>query len=330
MSGVSQTTVSRVLRGHPHVRQATREKVLRVLAETGYAPSAAARTMRTGSTGIIGVLVGRVTNSFYPELAEALNATISEAGQQMSLWLAEEGTGREAGERAALAALRTGSLDGIVFTTATAESAALSEALVQHAPIVLLNRTLPGVRCDTVASDNVAGGRTVARYFIAHARSEVGLIGGPLNVSTGAERERGFVTGLAEHDIALGPATIARGEFTYEAGRTGMEQLLGHDSPPRAVFCVNDVIAFGALDAAREAGVRVPDELWVVGFDDTAMASWGAFALTTVRQPVREMAQTGIRLLLERIDGHFELAPRHERLAAELVVRRSTGGAAPS
>jgi LacI family transcriptional regulator len=324
LSGVSQTTVSRVLRDDPKVSEATRAKVLRVLEETSYVPNAWARAMRLRSTGVIGVVAGAVTNPFYPELVEALHTAISRSGRQMSLWVASEGSQREAGERAALAAVQDGALDGVIFTTVTAESVALRAALERQAPVVQKNRTLDGLPCDTVSTDNIAGGEAVARYFAAHGRHRPALISGPESVSTSHERESGFRRALGEAGIPVAGADVIRGDFTHSAGRAAMHTLMALPEPPDAIFCVNDVVAFGALDAAREASVRVPDDAWIIGFDDTEMASWAAFDLTTVRQPIAELAEVGLALLFERLaQPSAPFAAR--RLPAAIVVRGSTG-----
>jgi LacI family transcriptional regulator len=328
LSGVSQTTVSRVMRGDRYVSAATREKVLRVLRQTGYAPSAAARTMRTGSTGIIGVVVGYVTNTFYPELALALHAEISRRGRRMNLWIADESAGHEAGERAALTAVRERAVDGVVFTTVTSGSVALKEALERSAPVVLLNRTLDGIPADSVATDNAAGAEDVAAYFLAHSRRRIALIAGPREVSTSCEREDAFRAALREAGTPLGDEAVARCDFAYEGGRGAMTDLLRRCPDVDAVFCVNDLIAFGALDALRG---RVPDEVWVVGFDGTTTAGWDAFSLTTVRQPIEQMAAVGIDFLLQRAeqgDGDGD-GYRHERLRGELIVRASTDRESP-
>jgi LacI family transcriptional regulator, galactose operon repressor len=327
LSGVSQTTVSRVLSNHPNVSETTRARVLSVLEQTDYAPNAAARAMRTGLTGVIGVVAGAVTNPFYPELVDALNAAISRRGLQMSLWIASDGSSRMAGERAALAAVRQGALDGVIFTTVTARSPALRAALERRAAIVLMNRTLNGAPVDCVSTDNVAGAAEVASYFVAHGKRRPAIIVGPKSVSTSSEREEGFRRGLRAAGVELASRHIIRGDFTHPAGCAAMHRLL-EDEPPDAVFCVNDAVAFGAIDAARDAGVAIPDDLWVVGFDDTELASWPAFNLTTVRQSTDELAEVGVDLLLGRLrdrDGPRDV----RRLRAELIVRRSTGYAPP-
>lgn len=321
LSGVSQSTVSRVLRGYPHVSDKARDRVLRALEVTGYVPNAAARTMRTRSAGTIGVVVGRVTNPFYPQLLDALSVEIDEVDRQMALWISDHG-----GEYGALNAIRQGSVDGVIYTTVTADSTSLPAALRLRAPIVLLNRTLSTLPCDKVSSDNHKGGAGVAAYLLRHGHERLALVGAPMEISTGREREEGYRQALLEAGRPLSDDMFVRGEFSHATGHAAVTELLKGPRPPTGIFCVNDVIAFGALDAARAHRVSVPDDLWIVGYDDIEMAGWESFSLTTVRQPVREMAQLGVQLLLDRIEGRAQGEFVHERLPSELVIRASTGG----
>jgi LacI family transcriptional regulator len=320
LSGVSQTTVSRVLAGHPSVSDATRSRVLGVLAETGYTPNAAAQAMRRRRSGVLGVVVGRVTNPFFPELAEALHREITRHGLLMNLWISDGGED-DAGERAALDALRRRAIDGVVYTTATATSPSLLEALGGAAPVVLLNRTLPGVAVDSVSSDNAGGAVALARHFLALGHRRIGLIAGPEGVSTSAEREREFLAALA---AAGAEALAVRGDFTHASGVRGIEALArSPGGAPTAVFAINDVVAFGVIDGARRLGLDVPARLSVAGYDDTEMAAWPGFDLTTVRQQTARMAGAGVERLLERIAGEAD-EPRQRRLEGELVIRSST------
>jgi LacI family transcriptional regulator len=269
------------------------------------------------------VVVARVTNPFYPQLLDALSDAIAARGKLMSLWIAEE----EAGELAALEAIRRGTVDGVLYTTATRESRSLRVALQRHAPVVLVSRTLERVRCDKVSSDNRGGAAVAARCLLQDGRARIGLIGGPPETSTAREREAGFRAALAAAGRPLEDGLCVRGEFTHAEGRAAMLALLRRRRRPDAVFCVNDVVAFGALDGARAWGVAVPDDLWVVGFDNIEMAGWDCFSLTTVRQPLGLIAQTAAEHLLQRIDGTgtAPAAFRHTRAPADLVVRRSAG-----
>ena len=322
-AGVSQATVSRVLQGSEKVSAATRERVLEAVISTGYSPNILARAMKTRRTGTIGVVVARITNPFYPEVLEALSVELAAAGQRMVLWTSEG-----PGDVSALEAIRAGMADGVVFTTVTAESMPLQEALKRQAPLVMLNRSVEGLPCDQVTSDNVAGSRAIAEYMVAEGHRRLGFIGGPPRPSTSAERKRGFREGLASAGIAWDETLCRYGDFSHADGRAVMRELLSLDDAPTAVFCVNDLTALGALDGARSLGRRVPEDIWVAGYDDIAMSAWDAFDLTTVRQPIPEMVAMAVRMLLERI-ADPSLPPRHHRFPSELVVRGSTVGRPP-
>ena len=320
LAGVSQATVSRVLHGNPNVRAETRSRVEAVLATTRYRPNAMARAMRMRKTGTVGVVVATVTNPFYPEVLEALSAEIAAADQRMILWNSEG-----PGEASAVAAIREGLVDGLVFTTVTPNSSALQEAIDHDAPVVLMNRTVDGLQCDQVATDNVSGGRHVAEYLMAHGHERVAFIVGPERISTVGEREQGLREGLEAAGAQLLPELRVSG-FSHAAGHHAMRRLLQLSDPPTAVFAANDVTAFGAIDGARSLGRAVPDDVWVVGYDDIGMASWEAYDLTTVRQPITEMTRRAAELLLARID-HPRSPPQLERLTDHLVTRGSTAHA---
>jgi LacI family transcriptional regulator len=321
-AGVSQTTVSRVLSGSARVAASTRARVEAIAIELGYHPNAAARAMRSRRTGIVGVVVGRITNPFYPQLLDVLGRMLEERGLTLILWDASHG----AGEKAALDALRQRLIDGLLFTTVTSPAPEVAEAIAAGAPIVLLNRNLDGVEADLVDSDNFGGSRTVARYLAEHDRRRVAVVGGPAGTSTATERHAGFLAGAMDLDLDLPDSRRFEGDFSHASGVAALERSIAARDLPDAIFCVNDLSALGVLDAARQHGIRVPDDLWVVGFDDIEMASWPAFDLTTVHQPTAVMAHDAIALLERRL-ADPGAQPQHHRLVAELVIRGSTGHA---
>jgi len=312
-AGVSQSTVSRALSGHPGVTAEVRCRVQAAVRELTYVPNAAARAMRTRSSGNIGVVTARLHNPIYPEMLQLLARELRLAGLRMIVWNSDE-----TDERAAADAARQGMVDGIIFTSATPASTTLYEEIAQRLPVVLVNRTVEGWPCDQVESDNFAGGGAVAAHFRESGRRRIGLLSGPLLPSTIRDREAGFLEGCAEP-----PALVRADAFTYKAGVEGMERLLALADRPDAVFCANDVLALGARDAARKAGIDVPGALWLVGYDDIAMAGWAAFDLTTVRQPIEEMVREAVRLLRLRLAGE-EFSRQRLRLPAALVLRGST------
>lgn len=315
---VSQATVSRVLRSDPRVRAETRERVLRALAETRYEPNAAARAFRTSRTGSIGVVVARLSYQLYPAMLEAIGAQLARLGRRMVVWDSEHG-----GEGPAARALRQGIVDGVILTAATADSDFLRE-VPPSLPVVLVNRNVDAYASDQVCSDNLDGGRRVAEYLLACGRRRIALLGGVPRASTIRDREQGFRKALERAGRALPPHYYYRSEtFSHASGELAATRLLELADPPDAIFCVNDVLAMGAMDGARSRGVRVPDDLWIVGYDDIELASWGAYDLTTVRQPMDQMVARAIDLLLARVDDRERPVAR-ACLPNELVIRGST------
>ena len=317
-AGVSQATVSRVLQNSDHVRPETRERVLAAFDRVGYIPNGNARAMRTGRTGAIGIVMERITNPFYPELLESLAQVLAARDQRMILWLSEGPA-----ELSAVNAIHEGTVDGVIFTTVRRGSAALEEAIRVKAPFALVNRTVDGLPCDQVASNNHEGSADVARYFAQYGRDKVGVVCGIPGVSTNDERYNGFVAGAKSAGITIRSSNTVAGDFTHSHGVTAFNRLMTQKVIPTAIFCVNDLLAFGVLNGARAAGVRVPEDLWVVGFDDIDMSSWQSNSLTTVKQRLDDMANAAVELLLGRIadqDRH----PTVLRFPSQLMVRRTT------
>ena len=324
IAGVSQSTVSRVLQSRPEVSAASRAKVEAALRSVGFTPNPHAQAMRKAPTNNIGVVVGRITNPFYPELLTAVNKVLHARGKRMTLWTSDDG-----GDEAAVHAIRDRIVDGLIFTTARYQSVVLREALEQKAPIVLLNRSLDDVDCDQLTSDNTRGSALAARYLVENGHTRIAILGGMPEVSTSRERRTGFLDAVSKLGHPVPPEFDLTTDFTHEAGAESARRLLSLDEPPTAIFCVNDLIAFGVLDAARSIGVRVPEQLSVIGYDDIEMSSWPAYDLTTIRQPTTVMAEFAVEMLLERLadrDRPFE----SRRYSAELVLRGSAGPRAAS
>lgn len=322
LAGVSQTTVSRVLRADPAVHPETRQRVLDVLTATNYRPNALARAMKTHQTGSIGVVVSRITYPLYPELLQLIGAELTQAGKQMVVWEASV-----SGEQAAYNAARQNLVDGIIFLTATPQTQSLYTAVRDQIPVVVVNRLVENCACDQVSSDNVGGAWQAAEYISQHGRRKVAIITCAPGPSTQRDREAGFRQGLAHHGLALQPGAVLSGiPLSYQGGLIAIRQLLQGDAPPDTVLCTNDLIALGAIDGARSYGVRVPQDLWVIGYDDIEQASWDAFDLTTVRQPLALMAHQGIQRLLARLSDR-SLPHSTQLIKDTLVIRGSTAHA---
>jgi len=318
-AGVSQATVSRTFSGVGGVSERARARVLAAAEELGYEINFAARAMRTQRSGTVGVVVDRMTNPFYPQIIESLSRTLDDYDLRMILW---DSLG--AGEKGAIEAIGHKMADGLIFTTATSTSSALRTALAAGAPVVLVNRVVEGVLCDQVDTDNAGMSARVAQYFAASGRTRAGLITGPDEASTARDRRAGFLEGAARHDVDVPQDLVLDGGFSHRGGYEALRKMFRRPEPPSAVFCGNDLSAFGALDAARSMGIAVPGDLWIAGYDDVDMASWTAYSLTTVRQPVDDMAKVSVQLLLDRLDNP-DKPSTHHRFTGALIVRGSTG-----
>lgn len=320
--GVSQSTVSRVLSGHPNVSAKTREAVTLVLQETGFVPNASARAMRTNRTRTIGVVVSTPVNQYGLEVMGHVHDHVAPRGLQLSVWLAgEDGSAPEA-----MQALRERQVDGLIHTAAVDGMPELESLIDAGAPIVLMGRTLRGVATDTVAGANSHGGARVADYLVHNGRERIALVGGR-SFSPGREIEDGFRRRLKNLGAPLNDERAIYGDLFYASGEEALDNLWRDKRKPDAIFCVNDLIAYGVLDAARVNGIRVPEDLWIVGYNDIQMSTWAAYDLTTVRQPMGQMAELSVRLLLKRIEGGQTAPPQRRRLQGELIVRGSTGHA---
>lgn len=313
LAGVSQPTVSRALRPDSQVSAVTRERVRQAAETLGYVPSELGRSLSTRSTRQI-AMVADVDNPLYPLLVGPLHDAFAAQGYRMVL-LAERDEDLGGDDR-----LLDGSVDGAVLTTSQRNASLPLQLHERGLPFVQLNRVSDLIEADSVTADNAVGGRLVADLLVGLGHQEIGAIFGPKETSSAAERERGFRAGLRAGGIRLSRQQVVRGWFTYQVGFDGMRRLLAGGDPPTAVFCSNDIVAVGALNALTAGGLRAPDDVTVVGFDDLAIASWPVFALTTVRVDFAAMAGRSAELLLDRLSRPGR-RPVHQRMPVDLVTR---------
>ncbi len=319
LAGVSQPTVSRALRQDSQVSTATRERVRVAAEQLGYVPSELGRSLSTRSTRQI-AMVADLDNPLYPRLVGPLHDAFAAQGFRMVL-LAERGEIPLSDER-----LMDGSIDGAVLTTSQLKSSLPLRLHRRGVPFVQLNRVSGLIEADSVTAENATGGLLVARLLAELGHHDVGAVLGPRETSTAAEREKGFRAGLRAAGISLPARRVSRGWFSYQVGRAGAKKLLSAAPTPTALFCINDVVAVGAMNALTERGLTAPGDLTVVGFDDLEIASWPAFDLTSVRVDFEAMARRSAELLLARL-----AAPRrpvvHDRFPVQLVLRSTHRGA---
>lgn len=326
-AGVSQSTVSRALRRDPRVDPATAARVLQVAERLGYSPNLSARSLVTSRTRTIAVVVADITNPFYPQLVEALHEQLGRAGYRMILF--NERTDAR-GDGGIEMFLSSGGADGAVFLSVTIDQVVSQMLSRSPVPTVLLNRDADGPQVDRVMADHRGGAMQVADLLAGLGHSRMAMIAGPANTSTSRDREAGFGEQLRRHGLTLDPALQRAGEFTHQSGFQWTSELMALRNRPTAIFCVNDVVAFGALDAARRLRIEVPRDLSIVGFDDIPMAGWEAFSLTTVRQPLTEMARDAARRLIARIEETDDSEPSRVVFPTHLVQRATTGAAPPN
>lgn len=316
LAGVSQPTVSRALRDRKGVSIVTRVRVREAAKALGYVPSHAGRSLATRTTGRVGVVSAELCNPFYPALIEPLHDALASLGYHMIL-VTDHGEAE-----VELEPLIDGSLDGVVLTTSEATSQIPFELAKRGLPHVMLNRTVDGAQTDECVSDNVAGSEAVADLLADLGHTRIGAVFGPEATSTGRERASAFRRRLGERGIPLAPSYVRSGLFHQDTGRAAVGELMACQPPPTALFCANDVLAFGVYDGAAAAGIDIPSQLTVVGFDDIPMASWRVFSLTTMRVDLAIMGERAASLLAERIANPC-LPPRRVVLPVDLILRGS-------
>jgi DNA-binding LacI/PurR family transcriptional regulator len=322
LAGVSQSTVSRTFNRQDSVAPRTRDRVVAAAAELGYQPSAIARSLRTQQTNIVGIVMADINNPFYPYVLEKFTARLEEAGRRVLFFNAPPH--QEIDE--ILPVVQEYRVDALVITSATLSSEMADQCMRQGTPVILFNRYVRGSSASSVCCDNVEAARLAVNVLLDAGHQRLAYIAGKTATSTNADREKGFFDRLRERGMT--EPLRAQGAYTYESGYEAALQLLDQDNPPDAILCANDIMALGAMDAARyRLGMAVPEDLSVMGFDDIPAADWAAYNLTTIRQRVNRMIDETLKVLHDRLDNPG-LPPVLKLVPGELIIRRSVKGLA--
>lgn len=319
-AGVSSTTVSHVINNTRYVSPETRERVLRAMEELNYRPNVLARSLRRGETRTLGLILPDSANPFFAEVARALEFAAFRAGYNVIFGNSENDLEKE---QVYVDVLVTKQVDGLIFMATGDRSQSLETLVRGGLPVVVVDRQLSALEVDTVLTDNLQGGLLATRYLIASGHRRIGCITGPSHLTPSAQRVIGYRQALQEAGLEVDEVLMVRGDFHPRSGYEAARRLLEQHPLPTALFACNDMMAIGALRALAEAGLRVPEDCSIVGYDDIELASYAAPPLTTVRQDKVAIAEAALRLVLERINQP-ELPARCETLPVELVERQST------
>jgi LacI family transcriptional regulator len=319
-AGVSPTTVSHALSGRRSVSAATLARVREAADELGYRPSQVASSLRTKRTQMVALIVPDIANPFYPAVARGLHDAIAADGYYTIIGSTD---GKNETELGFLDGMVRRSVDGIVMFSFAIEEDDLTRVVPARIPLVVATGHLPSAH-DRIGTDDAGGAEAATRHLLARGITEIAFVNGPKGHGPGDRRLAGFTRAMQAAGLSPAEADIVHGDYTVAGGAKAVGELLARRRPPRAVVCANDLIAIGALGAAQSAGVHVPTELAVTGFDDVDAASLVTPQLTTVVIPAYEFGRESGQLLMDRMLGTYDGPPRTVIVPTRLVVRAST------
>ena len=324
-AGVSRSTVSRVVNNHPNVSNAVRERVQEVIRETGYHPNAAARTLASQRSWMIGLILPRTVSSFfnepyYPRLTQGIASACNQYNFTLSLFLV---TNQEDEEKIFSRISRRGFLDGVVVQSAQYGDQLIDHLLEADIPTVIIGRPFHSKGVSFVDIDNVDAAKTAVNHLASLGYKRIATLAALPTSTVGRDRKKGYLQALAENNLPIDESLIVEVDFTEEEGYQAMKKLL--PSRPEAVFAASDLIALGAIRAVKEAGLRVPEDVAFVGFDDLPLPTAKELQLTTIRQSVGRLGRKAVETLVELIESGQETV-RTQILETQLIVRSSCGG----
>jgi LacI family transcriptional regulator len=321
-AGVSSTTVSYVLTGSRFVRPETKARIVSAIEELNYQPDQVARSLRAKRTMTVGMIITDIANPFYADVVRGVEDVLRERDYSLILCNTDEAPEREL---ATLQLLIRKKVDGLIIVATDANAGALRAANLSGLPIVLVDRRLSGDWLDTVLADDRQGAEIAVRHLLGLGHRRIGAIVGRAGISTTDSRRLGYEAALTSFDVAVDPDLILDGQSTVAGGAAAAQTLLELSPRPTAVFAANNLMTLGLFLALRECGLRSPQDVAVVGFDDMIWLSAFAPGVTTVAQPNYELGKVAAELLVDRMAGPPPEAPRVMVLPTRLVVRESCG-----
>lgn len=317
LAGVSQSAVSRAFTPGASVSPATRERIEAAARKLGYRPNALARSLIMGRSRIIGAAMAYLENQFYPEVLEQLSFRLQALGYHLLLFTAKPDQSADP----ILSEVISYQIDGLVLASTLLSSAVARECQEASIPVVMLNRTSQSEGVSSVVTENEKGAATIAAFLAKGGHKRFAYISGLQHASTNRDRERGYSDWLKRN--GFGPPMRAAGHYSFSGAAEAARVLLSQKKRPDAIFCANDHMAIAAIEVVRhEYGLRIPEDVSIVGFDDVGAARWPSYSLTTFSQPVGPMVDEAVNILVELISDPDKPA-RQTVLPGELVVRNS-------
>ncbi|SIR14798.1 LacI family DNA-binding transcriptional regulator [Pseudacidovorax sp. RU35E] len=326
-AGVSVTTVSHVVNGTRTVSPEGRARVEDAIRALGYVPSAVARSLKSNSTRTVGMLIPNSSNPYFAEIVRVVEDRCFGAGYALVLCNTDDEPQRQSVYLQVLAQRR---IDGLIVVSSGGDASLPALLAGLRMPTVLVDREVEDPACDLVETAHMQGGLLATRHLLSLGHRRIACIGGPAGLTPSEQRIDGWRMALAEAGhSATSAALLWHGGFTPQGGYEAMHAILRTAERPSAVFVGNDLMAMGALRAAHECGLRVPDDMSLVGFDDIELSAYASPPLTTVAQPKARIGALAVDMLLERIDGRRQIG-RKVLLQPELRVRDSTARFGPA
>ncbi|MBT0570555.1 LacI family DNA-binding transcriptional regulator [Curvibacter sp. CHRR-16] len=319
-AGVSVTTVSHVVNKTRHVSPEALQRVERAIRDLGYVPSAVARSLKRNSTHTLGMLIPNSSNPYFAEIVRAVEDRCFGAGYALVLCNTDDEPHRQHIYLQVLAERR---IDGLIVISTGDDQDLITMLHGMTIPTVVVDREIPDPTGDQIGADQLHGALLAVRHLVSLGHRHIACIGGPEGLAPSQQRIAGWQQALAEAGVNAAADQLWRGNFSAQGGYEAMHAILRSQQRPSAVFACNDLMAIGALRAAHEIGLRVPDELSIVGFDDIELANFCSPPLTTVSQPKQRIGALAVDMLLERVKGRRQ-AVRKVLLHPELHVRAST------
>jgi LacI family transcriptional regulator len=321
-AGVSKMTVSRVINNAASISPETRARVEQAIAELGYVPNALARSLRLKQTKTIALVLTDITNPFFTTIARGVEDTASQRGFNVIYCNTDESASEETEHLNVLAQKQT---DGVLLVPACLAPDSVLFLQERRTPVVVLDRRIPHVRVDTVRCDSEGGAYTLVRHLLELGHTRVAVLSGPRTVSTAIDRVAGYRRAMQAAGPGVNEELVIHGEYNQASGYAMAQQALALNPRPTALFAANNFIAVGAYRALRDAGLRVPEDISLVTFDDLPAPLVMEPFLTVASQPAYEMGCKATELLLARLSGEETAEPQEIILPTELIVRRSSG-----